>query len=52
MHGGDIPGSWGCIDLTEYMPDFPSYFKSLGHNLPLIVSYPEPAAAQGKVKGC
>ncbi len=40
IHGGDNPGSAGCIDATEYMADFTAYFKRQGKDLPLIVSYP------------
>lgn len=41
VHGGNSAGSAGCIDLTEFMPDFTAYFQSIGRDLPLFVSYPE-----------
>lgn len=39
IHGGWVPGSAGCIDLTENMPSFAKTFRSLGHDLKLYVDY-------------
>lgn len=39
IHGGDTPGSAGCVDLTTAMPDFASEFVSYGKDLVLKVKY-------------
>jgi hypothetical protein len=39
IHGGWIPGSAGCIDLTGNMSSFAKTFRSLGHDLKLYVDY-------------
>jgi len=39
IHGGWVPGSAGCIDLTGSMPSFAKTFRSLGHDLKLYVDY-------------
>src|ERR1700730_13267242 len=39
IHGGWVPGSAGCIDLTGNMPSFAKAFRSLGHDLKLYVDY-------------
>jgi hypothetical protein len=39
IHGGDAPGSAGCIDLTSSMPDFTREFLSYGKDLKLTVKY-------------
>ena len=43
IHGGWIPGSAGCIDLTKYMPDFVKTFRRLGRDLKLYVDYTPPS---------
>jgi len=43
IHGGDIPGSAGCIDLTHNMPDFANTFRNLGRDLKLYVDYNPPS---------
>ena len=42
MHGGALPGSIGCIDLTKYNNDFHAWLKSWGKPIDLRVSYPRP----------
>ena len=37
IHGGDTPGSAGCIDLTIYINDFASTFLSYGKDVILTV---------------
>jgi hypothetical protein len=37
IHGGDTPGSAGCIDLTIHMNDFVSVFLSYGKDVVLTV---------------
>jgi hypothetical protein len=39
IHGGWVPGSAGCIDLTGNMPSFAKTFRSLGRDLRLYVDY-------------
>lgn len=39
IHGGDSPGSAGCIDLTSSMPDFTREFLKHGKDLELEVRY-------------
>ncbi len=39
IHGGWVPGSAGCIDLTGNMSSFAKTFKSLGRDLKLYVDY-------------
>lgn len=40
IHGGDTPGSAGCIDLTGNMPDFVRIFRAHGQDVELSVVYP------------
>lgn len=39
IHGGKEAGSAGCIDLTDKMDDFASFFSSQSNDLTLIVRY-------------
>lgn len=39
IHGGNIPGSAGCIDLTHSMNDFTERFRSYGKDVVLEVRY-------------
>ena len=39
IHGGDEPGSAGCIDLTSNMPYFVERFRTYGRDLRLRVKY-------------
>lgn len=39
IHGGDSPGSAGCIDLTNSMPAFVQEFRKTGKDLELEVIY-------------
>jgi hypothetical protein len=39
IHGGDTPGSAGCIDLTEHIADFVQLFIEYGKDMELIVKY-------------
>ena len=39
IHGGWVPGSAGCIDLTENMADFTQWLKKHGQDLIVKVSY-------------
>jgi hypothetical protein len=39
IHGGWVPGSAGCIDLTGNMASFAKSFRSLGYDLKLYVDY-------------
>ncbi|MGQ0528077.1 MAG: L,D-transpeptidase [Alphaproteobacteria bacterium] len=41
IHGGSLPGSAGCIDLTNEMPKFADKFKKSGKDLTLKVRYPK-----------
>lgn len=42
IHGGEIPGSAGCIDLTQQMVDFAKKFRHMGVDLKLYVDYSPP----------
>ncbi|HIU65485.1 MAG TPA: peptidoglycan-binding protein [Candidatus Enterousia avicola] len=39
IHGGEEPGSAGCIDLTSEMPAFADWFKKNGKDLIIKVKY-------------
>ena len=39
IHGGEEPGSEGCIDLTSEMPAFADWFKKNGKDLIIKVKY-------------
>ena len=39
IHGGDVPGSAGCIDLTSGMPGFAEWFKNNGKDFIIKVEY-------------
>ena len=39
IHGGEEPGSAGCIDLTSEMPGFADWFKKNGKDLIVEVEY-------------
>lgn len=39
IHGGDVPGSAGCIDLTSGMLGFAEWFKNNGKDLIIKVEY-------------
>ncbi len=39
IHGGSTPGSAGCVDLTQQMPDFTKHFREYGADMDLIVKY-------------
>lgn len=39
IHGGEEPGSAGCVDLTSQMPDFVRHFRAYGVDLDLVVEY-------------
>ncbi|WVT75239.1 hypothetical protein QM996_09215 [Sinorhizobium chiapasense] len=41
IHGGSVPGSAGCVDLTDQMDRFADFYKKTGESADLIVSYPE-----------
>jgi hypothetical protein len=43
IHGGEIPGSAGCIDLTQQMADFAKKFRRLGIDLKLYIDYSPPS---------
>lgn len=47
IHGGTIPGSAGCIDLTSQMGDFGKALRRLGRDLKLYVDYNPPAPENG-----
>ena len=48
MHGGDVPGSAGCIDLTNSNEDFHRWLSGQRGPVPLSVSYPrDPAWSKG-----
>ncbi len=42
IHGGVMPGSAGCVDLTDKMADFAAHFRKLGIDLKLYVDYSPP----------
>lgn len=39
IHGGEIPGSAGCIDLTGAMDDFAEHLRSYGQSVTVDVTY-------------
>ena len=39
IHGGTVPGSAGCIDLTDQNPNFMTKFLTLKRDIPLKVKY-------------
>jgi len=39
IHGGNEPGSAGCVDLTGQMPDFIKHFRAYGADMDLEVRY-------------
>ncbi|MBF0286164.1 MAG: L,D-transpeptidase, partial [Magnetococcales bacterium] len=39
IHGGAVPGSAGCVDLTDQMPDFARWYKQHGKDIKLVVKY-------------
>ena len=39
IHGGDFPGSAGCVDLTSQMRDFAIHFRAYGADMDLVVKY-------------
>lgn len=39
IHGGSMPGSAGCVDLTDKMADFAKHFRKLGLDLKLYVDF-------------
>lgn len=39
VHGGEIPGSAGCIDLTSEMDGFSKWFENNGKDVIIFVSY-------------
>ncbi|KSV89767.1 DUF2778 domain-containing protein [Sinorhizobium sp. GL28] len=41
IHGGAVPGSAGCIDLTNGMDSFADFYRNTGQSAELNVSYPE-----------
>ena len=41
VHGGAVPGSSGCIDLTYYNDDFYNDFLKYNGDLRLRVKYPK-----------
>ncbi|WP_365739049.1 L,D-transpeptidase family protein [Reyranella sp.] len=47
IHGGDVPGSVGCIDLTTNMNDFAKTFRGRGADLKLYVDYNPPVPENG-----
>lgn len=40
IHGGDTPGSAGCIDLTGAMDDFAKRYKGYDQDILVVVRYP------------
>ena len=40
VHGGTIPGSSGCIDLTGNMENFYNDFQNYNGDIPLTIQYP------------
>jgi hypothetical protein len=40
IHGGAVPGSAGCIDLTGDMDSFADFYRKTGQSAELNVSYP------------
>lgn len=45
IHGGDSPGSAGCIDLTNHMSDFIKKYLQHGDDMILEVSYGKESAS-------
>lgn len=41
IHGGAVPGSAGCIDLTGNMEDFYRDYLNYNGDLSLTVKYPK-----------
>ncbi|MCA1440323.1 DUF2778 domain-containing protein [Ensifer sp. IC4062] len=41
IHGGWLPGSAGCIDLTDQMDRFADYYDKTGQSADLVVAYPD-----------
>lgn len=41
VHGGADPGSDGCIDLVDKMPEFADLFRLYGRDMELRVEYPQ-----------
>ena len=41
VHGGVVPGSSGCIDLTSSNGNFYNDFKNYDGDIPLKVKYPK-----------
>lgn len=39
VRGGLVPGSAGCIDLTNHMPDFQEFVDEYQDDIPLYVNY-------------
>ncbi len=39
IHGGTVPGSLGCIDITKYTPELSEYLDSCQNVVPLQVKY-------------
>ena len=39
LHGGAVPGSAGCVDLTSYLEAFIMKFHRLGQSVRLVVDY-------------
>lgn len=39
IHGGESPGSAGCIDLTSNMPEFIKKYLKHGKDMTLVVNY-------------
>ena len=39
IHGGNEPGSKGCIDLTDHNQDFYMFLRLYKRNMKLIVKY-------------
>ena len=39
VHGGNNPGSNGCVDLTDSMDEFTRWFRGYGNDIMLDVMY-------------
>lgn len=39
VHGGWVPGSAGCIDLTSQISDFSKWFEKNGKDMIIFVNY-------------
>lgn len=46
IHGGWVPGSAGCIDLTDQMDRFAAFYDKTGQSADLIVAYPAAATSE------